>query len=107
MRRIYAVRLTNARQLASEAGGVVRFGDRLGMSKAQASQIVGRNPIRQIGDDIAARIEVEFRKPADWLDTDHADPLPDLVRRLTPENREALIGVARALLGAQRSKVAP
>lgn len=102
MRRIYAIRLENARQLASEAEGVVRFGARLGMSKAQASQIVGRNPIRQIGDDTAERIEAAFRKPADWLDTDHSDPLPDLVRRLTPENREALAGVARALLSAQK-----
>lgn len=102
MRRIYAVRLANARQLASEAGGVVRFGDRLDMSKAQASQIVGRNPIRQIGDDTADRIEAAFKKPADWLDADHSDPLPDLVRRLTPENRDALTGVARALLAAQK-----
>lgn len=102
MRKLYAIRLANARQIAGESGGIVRFGYRLGMGKAQASQIIGRNPIRQIGDDVAARIEAEFRKPADWLDADHTDPLPDLVRRLSPENREALIGVARALLGAQR-----
>ena len=101
-RRIYAIRMSNARLLAKEAGDFVRFGLRLGISKQQVSQIIGRSPIRQIGDDIAARIETEFGQPTDWLDIDHSDPLPDLVCRLTPENREALAGVARALLSAQK-----
>jgi hypothetical protein len=104
MRRIHAIRLTNARALAEEAGNALRFGERIGIGKSQASQIIGRRPIRLIGDEIAERIETAFKRPADWLDEDHSEPLLDMVAKLTPANRSALAEVARALLAAQRKR---
>ncbi len=104
MRRIYKVRLENARKLAEEAGGVVRFGDRIGISKSQASQIIGRNPIRLIGDDLAERIETSFGKPTDWLDANHSDTLIDRISRLTVANRAALASVVQALIAGQKSR---
>ena len=91
MRKLYSIRLANARHLAEEAGNALRFGERIGISKSQASQIIGRNPVRQIGDDLAERMETEFGRPADWLDVDHTEPLRDMVGRLTPDNRKAVV----------------
>lgn len=102
-RTIYLRRLNNARKLARDAGGVVRFGERLGMSKAQASQLIGRSPIRQIGNLTARRIEAEFDLPAEWLDTDHDDALTSATEQMTPDERAMLAEVARAILKARKT----
>lgn len=92
------MRLANARALAAEAGSQDRFGERLGMSKAQVSQIIGRRPIRQIGDDVADRIEAAFKRPHNWLDTCHDAPLVDVIERLDDNAKASLLPVARALI---------
>ncbi len=104
MRRIYQIRLANARALAEIAGNAQLFGERLDMSKQQVSQIIGSRPIRMIGDDIAERIERVFKRPHEWLDTDHSEPLLEMVAKLTPENKTAVVDLVKALLVGQRAK---
>lgn len=104
MRRLYEIRLANARTLAEEAGNALRFGEKLEMSKSQVSQIIGRSPVRQIGDELAERIEQTFGRPADWLDQDHSDHLLEMVGRLTKDHRAQLAEVVRDMLATQRKK---
>lgn len=65
------LRLHNARRLVEEAGGPSGFAKKLGMSDSQASQVVGSNPTRGIGNGLAPRIEKAFGKPTGWLDMEH------------------------------------
>jgi len=65
-------RRQNARLLAKEAGSLTAFGKALDMSDSQVNQIIGKNPVKNIGNKIAERIELAFRKPAGWLDRDRA-----------------------------------
>jgi hypothetical protein len=58
----------NARQLAEQVGSFARFAERVGMAEAQVSQILGRNPIRNIGSKLGRKIEAAFDKPVGWLD---------------------------------------
>lgn len=104
MRHIYAVRLANARRLVEEAGNAQRFGEKIGSSKSRTSQIIGKNPIRAIGDDAAEQIEQAFGRPENWLDQDHSDHLRDMISRLTAENRAAVVELVRALLAGQKTK---
>jgi len=71
------LRRRNARLLMEEAGGLAQFARRVGMSESQASQIVGKNPTRGIGNVIAPRIEQAFGKPPGWLDRDHSSTLKE------------------------------
>lgn len=64
-------RYKNARVLVGSHGGVVKLGERLGMSKQQSSHIFGSRPIKGIGHSIARRIEKVFSMPDGWMDTDH------------------------------------
>lgn len=65
------IRRENARKLADLAGGQVEFGRALNMVPSQVSQIIGKTPIKNIGNSIAKRIEQAFEKPAGWLDVQH------------------------------------
>lgn len=55
-------------------GGQQKFADRLNMSRQQASHIIGRNPHKGIGHQMARRIEEVFEMPVGWLDIDHTTP---------------------------------
>lgn len=66
------IRRENARALADLAGGQVEFGRALNMVPSQVSQIIGKTPIKNIGNSIAKRIEQAFEKPTGWLDVRHA-----------------------------------
>lgn len=69
-------RRENARDLARQAGGQAEFGRKLGMNDSQVSQIIGKNPKKNIGNSISKRIEIAFGKPAGWLDVSHDDDPP-------------------------------
>lgn len=47
---------------------------KLGKSQGQVSHFGGKNPIKIIGDDIAAQIEAAWNLPAGWLDVNHSEP---------------------------------
>lgn len=72
------VRRENARKLAVDAGGLTEFGRRIGMENSQVSQIIGKNPTKNIGNIVAARIEQAFGLAEGALDTrpapESADP---------------------------------
>jgi hypothetical protein len=61
----------NARYLAESAGGFKQFGDKVGLTNARVSQLIGKNPSRNIGTRVARRIEVAFDKPRGWIDQHH------------------------------------
>lgn len=79
------IRLKRVRDLVTEEGGLARFAERLGMSNSQVSQFAGKNPTRNIGNSVAAKIEAAYGKPAGWLDATTAEAQPsdgvDLVAR--------------------------
>lgn len=79
------IRLKNARLLVAESGGLAEFAKRVGMSDSQASQIVGKNPTRGIGNTTAPRIEDAFNRNAGWLDQLHeanTEVGPDVLGRV-------------------------
>lgn len=63
----------NARSLAESIGGLAKFADRVGMADTQVSQILGKNPVRNIGVKMARRIEEAFQKPLGWIDQRHEE----------------------------------
>ena len=69
------IRLANARALAQTLttgrGQKIKFAELLGMSKGLVNNYIGPNPTKQIGDEVARRIERAFRKPHGWLDERH------------------------------------
>ncbi len=65
------IRRENLRVLAQHAGGIAGVARRLKKSTSQMSHLIGPNPIKNIGDRIAAEIESIFNKPSGWLDHIH------------------------------------
>lgn len=55
MHDIHAIRLERLRQLATEAGGAAKLAKRLEISESQMSQLIGKNPVRNVGGVMARR----------------------------------------------------
>lgn len=70
---IEEIRLENARSLVmSECGNVqARFGARLGLSRQLVNNYMGKTPTKNIGSELARRIESEFGRPIGWMDERH------------------------------------
>lgn len=66
------IRRENARWLSTQCGGPTQFADKLELSQSRVSQLIGQNPIKNIGSATARKIEDAFGKPMGWLDTPHA-----------------------------------
>src|SRR6185312_9552035 len=62
------IRRRNLRALARLVGGVTHLAERLGKSQSQISHLIGTNPVKNIGDKLAAEVERAFEKPNGWLD---------------------------------------
>ncbi len=104
-------RYKNARALVEEAGSVTLFGKKIGMKRTQASQIAGdRDEPKDIGDNIARRIEAAFNKKVGWLDIPHgqnflddldlddqASSVLEIYKRLSPEARLKLFRHAQGI----------
>jgi hypothetical protein len=68
-RPIYVVRWRNFRDLIGpQKGAITAAAAKLEKSQGQVSHFGGKNPIKNIGDDIAAEIEKAWGKPPGWLD---------------------------------------
>lgn len=65
------IRRQNLRSLAELVGGITRLANRLDKTQSQLSHLIGRNPIKNIGDKVAREAERAFNKPSGWLDRDH------------------------------------
>ena len=70
------IRRENAKLLAGAVGGSREFARLLGREETQVSQIIGKNPQRQIGPKLARLIEQKFGKPEGWLDVPHDEQEP-------------------------------
>jgi len=66
------IRRDNARQLARGVGGHAEFARFMSMEASQVSQLIGRNPVKNIGNSIARRIEQAFDLPTGYLDEEHS-----------------------------------
>lgn len=62
----------NARALARDVGGVSRLAEMISVSPSQMSQIIGPNPVRNMGAPTSRRIEQAFNLPEGWMDIPHA-----------------------------------
>lgn len=49
------------------------FAEKLGVTASQLSQVASSNPVRNIGDALARRIEVSFGLTKGWMDIIHSD----------------------------------
>lgn len=65
------IRRNNMRALAKSVGGITPMANMLSKSQSQISHLIGTNPIKNIGDKIAAEVEAAFNKPYGWLDREH------------------------------------
>lgn len=101
------IRRENARRLAAEIGSPADLARRLEMSDSQMGQLIGRNPIRNIGPKIARRIEEVCGRPTGWLDVDHGDVAPGSLAEFQRREAKAIIDrlddveLSRALLWLQ------
>jgi SOS-response transcriptional repressor LexA len=89
-------RYANTRTLIERCGGVTVFADKIGKSQSQASQIAGENPIKGIGNKIAAEIEAAFGLERGWLDRVHSTALSNVEPSPTLRGRVPLISWVQA-----------
>jgi len=73
---IREIRYHNARLLQESVGGQKSMIEITGKSQAQISSILGTNPSKGIGNNLARELEQTFNKPTGWLDIWH-DTLTD------------------------------
>lgn len=93
------IRRENARLLAAEVGQPADLARRLGMSDSQMGQLIGRNPVRNIGPRVARRIEEVCGKPEGWLDVEHQEVQPGSLRDMQlQEAKRILEGLSDAEL---------
>lgn len=93
------IRRENARLLAHEVGQPADLARRLGMSDSQMGQLIGRNPVRNIGPRMARRLEEACGKPEGWLDVEHSVVEPGSLRDLQLQEAAKLLhGMADAEL---------
>jgi|APCry1669188910_1035180.scaffolds.fasta_scaffold01553_11 hypothetical protein len=86
---ITEIRRKNARYLSTTVGGINAFSEKTGKSQSQISSLIGKSPIKNIGNKIACEIEKAFHKPKGWLDNVH----PELYGEID-DNNEELTGTA-------------
>lgn len=69
MKTINEIRLENARHAMGEANvTATELARRMGAVPQSVFQVLGKNPVRNIGDKFARRIEVALALPLGWLD---------------------------------------
>ncbi len=71
MKTIQEIRRDNARKLRDGAGGNSSFAALMDREATQISRIIGKNPTKNIGDDLARHMEKCFSLPTGWLDQEH------------------------------------
>jgi len=71
---ISAIRRRHARVIVERVGSIAEFCDRLGITRQRAHALLGVNSTRNIGDELARRIEDVFSLPKNSLDHLNTDP---------------------------------
>ncbi|CAI2423775.1 Uncharacterized HTH-type transcriptional regulator CBU_1416 [Serratia fonticola] len=65
------IRRENARKLRDSTGGNSSFSNFINREPTQISRVIGKNPTKRIGEDLARHIERCFNLPEGWLDREH------------------------------------
>ncbi len=73
MSGIFKIRRDNLRRVVkkSGSGGQRKLAEAIGRAESYLSQIIGKNPTTNIGDELARIIENKLNKPEGWLDLPH------------------------------------
>jgi SOS-response transcriptional repressor LexA len=71
MKTVYDFRLENSRALIDQVGGGSSFAEKIGRTASMVSRYTGKNPVRQIGNELARHIEACFGLEPGWLDSPH------------------------------------
>ncbi|BEM54492.1 S24 family peptidase [Serratia marcescens] len=71
MKTIEEIRRENARKLRDGVGGNSNFAAMLDREATQISRVIGKNPTKKIGDDLARHMEICFSLATGWLDKTH------------------------------------
>lgn len=69
--KIREIRRDNLRVLAKKYGGASQLAKKIGMTKSWLSQLIGKNPDREMGDQAARNIEKILGLTEGWLDSTH------------------------------------
>lgn len=67
------IRRENLRILSRQVGGITALAHHLKKTQGQISHVIGKNPLKNIGDRFASQIEHYFNKPHGWLDRLHPE----------------------------------
>lgn len=68
---INEIRLVNTRYLMKQFKNMAAFADAIDRERPQVSQLIGKNPTKNIGHQMARTIELHCGKPRGWLDHSH------------------------------------
>jgi phage repressor protein C with HTH and peptisase S24 domain len=72
MESIKDIRRRNMRKLADKFPSRAKFAEFLEKMPAYVNQIIGKNPTKEIGHNLARHIEISFDLPSGWMDADHS-----------------------------------
>lgn len=70
------IRRHNLRLLAKEVGGQRKLADKVDIMPNQINHIIGPHPIRNIGEKLSRKVEINLNLPIGWLDTYHEINFP-------------------------------
>jgi transcriptional regulator with XRE-family HTH domain len=102
-----SIRRENLRALHQKHGTRVVL-DKLGIGKQALSQYIGKNFNRNVGNEVARRIEEAFNLPAGWMDYPQYETeeilqrIVNYARSLTPDEQKILLQMIQ-LTGKFRS----
>lgn len=69
------IRRINVILLVRQMGNLSAFAAKVGSSSSYIVQCIGLKPRREIGEELARRIEDAYGKPKGWLDSLHLDQM--------------------------------
>lgn len=72
IREIKEIRRENLRKIANDKGGTSALANVVQKDVSRISQLIGPNPIRNIGEETAREFEGLLALPSGWLDKEHS-----------------------------------
>lgn len=105
---IAEVRRNRLRKVAKDLGGPAKLAQKVEKSESQISQLIGKNPTRNVGRGLAREIETTLNLEKWWLDgraegDAREELIAEMVRELTPEQQDELLEGLRSLLEANKT----
>lgn len=96
------VRRENLRAISVKLGGAAKLAKATDRDESQISQLIGRNPTRNIGPELARRLEADLGLKPGELDrieghSEAVDMALDILRAMEPSEQSKAVEVLRAL----------